>query len=117
MKPENRTSKLLLVHPHRFPLWNAPAWVGERLHAEFPEVAVVQLATYDRLADEIRDAEIFVGASLRPEQFQQATKLRWIHSPSTAVHHLLFPEVVAGDVILTNGRNVAPELLACGARK
>jgi phosphoglycerate dehydrogenase-like enzyme len=98
--------KLLLVHPHRFPLWNAPDWFGERLQAEFPNVTILQLAVYDSLAEEIADAEIFIGASLRSEQFQEAKKLRWIHSPSTAVHHLLLPEVVASNVILTNGRSV-----------
>lgn len=106
MKPETRNLKLLLVHPHRFPLWNVPAWVSERLRAEFPGVTVVHLPSYDGLSEQIADAEVFVGASLRPEQFQHAKKLRWIHSPSTAVHHLLFPEVAASDVILTNGRTV-----------
>jgi len=98
--------KLLLVHPHDFLLWNAPAWVGERLHAEFPNVNVVQLPSYDGLDKEIPDAEIFVGASLRSEQFQQAKKLHWIHSPSTGVHQLLIPEIVASNVVITNGRTV-----------
>lgn len=98
--------KVLLVHPHRFPLWNAPAGFGERLRTEFPGVTVVQLFAYDRLADEIADTDVYVAASLRPEQFLQAKKLRWLHSPSTAVHHLLIPELVASDVILTNGRTV-----------
>jgi phosphoglycerate dehydrogenase-like enzyme len=106
LKSETRNPKLLLVHPHRFPLWNAPEWLGERLRTEFPGITVVQLPAYDHLSDEIADADIYIGASLRPEQFQQAKKLRWIHSPSTAVHHLLFPEVAASDVVLTNGRTI-----------
>jgi phosphoglycerate dehydrogenase-like enzyme len=55
---------------------------------------------------------VYVAASLRPEQFQQAKKLRWLHSPSTAVHHLLLPEVVKSDVILTNGRTVHGMIVA-----
>ncbi|HZR29787.1 MAG TPA: D-2-hydroxyacid dehydrogenase [Terriglobales bacterium] len=98
--------KLLLVHPHRFPLWNSPTWVGDRLGAEFPNVEVVQLLNYDRMPEEMAGAEIFIGASLRPEQFQQARKLRWIHSPSTGVQQFMFPEIIASDVILTNGRTI-----------
>lgn len=99
-------TKLLLVHPHRYRLWNAPSWVGERLRAEFPAIEVVQLPGYDGMDKEIGDTEIFAGASLRPEQFRRAGRLRWIHSPSTAVHHLLLPEIVASDVVVTNGRTI-----------
>src|SRR5215510_14674275 len=76
------------------------------MQAEFPGVTIVQLSNYDRISEEMADADAYVAASLRPEQFQQAKKLRWLHSPSTAVHHLLLPEVVASNVVLTNGRTV-----------
>jgi phosphoglycerate dehydrogenase-like enzyme len=106
LKPETRNLKLLLVHPHRFPLWNAPTWVGDRLRADFPGVEVVQLLDYDRVTEEIADAEVLVAASLRPEQFQQAEKLRWIHSPSTGVQQFMLPEVIASSVVITNGRTI-----------
>ncbi|HEX6845097.1 MAG TPA: D-2-hydroxyacid dehydrogenase [Actinomycetota bacterium] len=35
-----------------------------------------------------------------------ATRLRWIQSPSDGVDRLLFPELVASDVIVTNSRGV-----------
>src|SRR5216684_6443070 len=95
--------KLLLVHPHRFPLWNAPTWIADRLRSEFPGLEVVQLFDYDRINEEFADAEIFVGGSLRPKQFQRAQKLRWIHSPSTGVNQFMLPEVIASDVVITNG--------------
>jgi phosphoglycerate dehydrogenase-like enzyme len=112
VKPETRKLKLLLIHPHRFPLWNAPSWFGERMQAEFPGVTVVQLSAYDRIFEEIADADAYVAASLRPEQFEEAKKLRWLHSPSTAVHHLLLPEVVESNVVLTNGRSVHGMIVA-----
>jgi phosphoglycerate dehydrogenase-like enzyme len=105
-KLETRNLKLLLVHPHRFPLWNTPTWVGDRLGADFPSVEVVQLLDYDRVLEEILSVEIFIGTSLRAEQFQQAKKLRWIHSPSTGVQQFMLPEIIASDVILTNGRTI-----------
>ena len=52
----------------------------------------------------LREAEIIITWSLRPEQFTLAKNLRWIHSPAAAVHQLMFPELVWSDVVLTNAR-------------
>jgi phosphoglycerate dehydrogenase-like enzyme len=104
--------KLLIVLHHRFDLWNAPPGFAERLHNAFPQVKVVHLPDYDRLEDEIGDAEILVTWSLRPQQFTAAKNLRWIHSPAAAVHQLMFPELVDSDVVLTNARQVHGPVVA-----
>jgi phosphoglycerate dehydrogenase-like enzyme len=44
--------------------------------------------------------------------FTHATHLRWIHSLSTGVEKILFPELVASPVILTNARGVFKRSLA-----
>jgi phosphoglycerate dehydrogenase-like enzyme len=93
-------------------LWNAPAWFSEKLLASFPEVKVVHLSSYEGIEAELRDAEILIAWSLRPEQFKVATKLRWLHSPAAAVHQLIFPELVTSDVILTNARDVHGPVVA-----
>jgi D-2-hydroxyacid dehydrogenase (NADP+) len=98
--------KLLIVLHHRFDLWNAPPWFVERLESEFPGLKITQLADYDRLEDEIRDAEIVIAWSIHPAQLKPAQKLRWIHSPAAAVHQLMFPELIHSDVMLTNAREV-----------
>src|SRR5277367_3361555 len=104
--------KLLIVVHHRLDLWNVPAWVGERLVAEFPQVQVVLRDTYEGIDPDLRDAEIIFTISLRPEQFAVTRKLRWIHAPSAAVHQLLFPELVNSDVVLTNSREVHGPVVA-----
>jgi phosphoglycerate dehydrogenase-like enzyme len=104
--------KLLIVVHHPFDLWNAPPWFGERLGAEFPPVAVVQLPDYRGIDSEIPDAEIMIGWSIRPEQVAAAKKLRWIHSPAAAVHQLIFPELVNSDIVLTNAREVHGSVVA-----
>lgn len=104
--------KLLIVTYHRLDLWIAPAWFSERLRGEFPELQVVQLNSYENVEQEIADAEIMFGISLRPEQFLAARKLRWIHSQAAAVHQFLFPELVNSDVILTNARDVHGPVVA-----
>src|SRR2546429_5574630 len=104
--------KLLIILHHRFTMWKAPEWFSERLRKEFPQLEVVHLSSYNGLEDHLRDAEIAIAWSLRPEQFKIASKLRWIHSPAAAVHQLIFPELVNSDVILTNSSQVHGPVVA-----
>jgi phosphoglycerate dehydrogenase-like enzyme len=107
-----RCMKLLIVLHHRFDLWNAPDWFAERLQKDFPGLQITHLSNYDRITEKIADAEIVMAWSIRPEQLQTARKLRWIHSPAAAVHQLMFPELIASDVILTNAREVHGPVVA-----
>jgi len=104
--------KLLIVVHHRFDLWNVPVWFGERLASEFPQLQVVQRNSYQSVEDHLRDAEVIFTISLRPEQFASAHNLRWIHAPTAAVHQLLFPELTASEVVLTNSREVHGPVVA-----
>ena len=79
---------------------------------EFPQLETVHLPDYNRVDEEIVDAEILVAWSLRPEQVAAARKLRWIHSPAAAVHQLIFPELVNSAIILTNARDVHGPVVA-----
>jgi phosphoglycerate dehydrogenase-like enzyme len=104
--------KLVVVLYHRFELWRAPEWLANRLVKDFPQLEVVNRPTYEGIDEHIRDAEIIIGWSLRPQQLASARNLRWIHSPAAAVHQLLFPELVNKDVMLTNGRDVNGPVVA-----
>lgn len=104
--------KILIVHYHRFELWHAPAWLRQRLQQAYPDFIVDQLQSYDRVPEEIVDADVFIGWSLRPEQFRIAKKLKWIHSPAAAVHQLMYPELINSNVILTNASGVHGPVVA-----
>jgi len=104
--------KILIVHYHRFELWHAPLWLRQKLQEAFPEFIVVQLQNYDRVPEEIADTDVFIGWSLRPEQFLIAKKLKWIHSPAAAVHQLMYPELVNSSVIVTNSTGVHGPVVA-----
>ena len=105
------TNLVIAVH-HFFDQWNAPEWFSERLRADFPRLTVVQLPDYKRLDAEIRDAEILIAWSVRPEQIKAATRLRWVHSPAAAVHQLMFPELIESGIVLTNAREVHGPVVA-----
>src|SRR5262245_46542106 len=104
--------KILIVHYHPFELWHAPSWIRERLQKEFPGVRVVQLENYDLVPEEIADTDVFIGWSVRPQQFVAAKKLKWIHSPAAAVHQLMFPELINSDVTVTNSSRVHGPVVA-----
>ena len=98
--------KVVVVTQYHFSLWNAPQSFMDSLRREFPDIEFVYRPNYDNIEEYIADAEIIVAASLRPEQFLAAKKLRWIYSTAAAVHQLMFPELVNSDVILTNASEV-----------
>ena len=102
---------LLLVH-HRFDLWKLPPWFGERLAQQFPGLQIAHRDSYERIEAELRDAEVVFTISVRPEQFVAARSLRWIHTPSAAVHQMLFPELINSPVTLTNSREVHGPVVA-----
>jgi phosphoglycerate dehydrogenase-like enzyme len=104
--------KVLLVVHHRFDLWRLPPWFGPRLAQQYPSLQIAQRDSYEGIETELRDAEVVFTISLRPEQFAAARTLRWIHTPSAAVHQMLFPELINSSVILTNSREVHGPVVA-----
>ena len=108
----SRAFKLVICVRHPFELWTAPAWFSERLREEFPRLQIAHLPDYKTLTVEIRDAEVFVGWSLRAEQVAAAKQLRWVHSTAAAIHQLLSPELVASQIVLTNSTQVHGPVVA-----
>lgn len=104
--------KLLIVVQHRLALWNVPAWFGEQLAADFPQLQIAIHNRYEGIEGDLRDAEIIFTLSLRPDQFALCRNLHWIHSPSAAVHQFMFPELINSDVVLTNSTEVHGPVVA-----
>jgi D-2-hydroxyacid dehydrogenase (NADP+) len=78
----------------------------EQIRARWPEMRVVHLPRYDRILDELPDSDIFVGFSLRPEQFALARKLKWLHSTAAGVGQLMYPELQKSGIEVTNASGV-----------
>lgn len=65
----------------------------------------------------IADAEVYLGFGMPRPLWSAARELRWIQSASAGVASLLFPEMLASDVALTNsaviyGESIADHVLA-----
>jgi phosphoglycerate dehydrogenase-like enzyme len=99
-------TKLLVCVWHAFSLWNPTPEMPERIRARWPEMRVVHLPRYDRILDELPDSDVFVGFSLRPEQFALARKLKWLHSTAAGVGQLMYPELQKSGIEVTNASGV-----------
>jgi len=88
------------------PIWNLPTGVLEGLARDFRDVrfeAPADEAAADRLLPE---ADVVWGWAVRPANFARAGRLRWIQVSAASVHGLLFPELIASAVVVTNGRGL-----------
>jgi len=76
------------------------------IRERWPEMRIVRLPNYDGLDAELPDTDIFVGFSLRPEQFRHARKLKWLHSTAAGVGQLMYPELRRSGIEVTNASGV-----------
>jgi D-2-hydroxyacid dehydrogenase (NADP+) len=106
----NRTNpaetKLVICVWHPFTEWRPKPLMSEAIRRRWPQMRVVHLPDYDRLAEELPDTGIFVGYSLRAKQLKDAKELRWIHSTAAGVAQLMYPELRDSGILVTNPRGI-----------
>src|SRR5437588_5584271 len=95
-------TKLVICVWHPFTEWRPKPAMAEAIRKLWPEMRVLHLPNYDRLGEELPDADIFVGYSLHAEQLKAAKKLKWIHSTAAGVTQLMYPELRDSGIIVTN---------------
>ena len=69
-------------------------------------------ASNPRLIGAMQDAEIYFGFGLPRPLFLAANKLRWVQSASAGVASLLYPEMMASDVVITNSAVIMGDPIA-----
>jgi phosphoglycerate dehydrogenase-like enzyme len=104
--------KVLLATYTPVAAWNMPDAYVERLRREFPEHTFVRAYSDAEALERIPDAEVAFGARFTPDHLAAARRLRWIHSPAAGVGNLMFPEMVASPVQLTNNRGNSSATIA-----
>src|ERR1700747_3088772 len=95
-------TKLVICVWHLFTEWRPKPAMAEAIRKRGPEMRVLHLPNYDQLPAELPDTDIFVGYSLRPEQWKAAKKLKWIHSTAAGVAQLMYPELRDSGILVTN---------------
>jgi phosphoglycerate dehydrogenase-like enzyme len=110
--PTPADTKLVISSYHRFTLWRSPPELAAAVRQRWPEMRVMDLPHYDRIAAELADTDIFVGLMLRPEQLRLATRLKWVHTTSAGVGQLMYPEFRSSGIVLTNASGVHAPVMA-----
>lgn len=76
----------------------------------------VRYTTEEHLADVLPGAEVLFAWDFRStalhDAWPAADRLRWVHAASAGVNHLLTPELIASEVVLTNSRGIFDEPMA-----
>jgi phosphoglycerate dehydrogenase-like enzyme len=83
--------------------------VVHQLEQISPQITVIR--GDDRYTAELPAADVVYGPITPPES-ASAKRLRWIQAASVGVDHILSPELVAGDVLLTNTRGCSSSVIA-----
>ena len=87
-----------------FACWCIPDAEVDALRRMFPQHTFVRADSDDEALERIADADVVYGSRVTREQFAAAPRLRWIHSPAAGIGGMLFPEMVASPVVMTNSR-------------
>ena len=95
----------------------APAWVlprpfVEQLRRDFPEHTFLEAWDRDTLRRLLPEADVAFTPFVDADIFDTATRLCWVQSPAVGVGSLMFPALLASDVVLTSARGVRARSIA-----
>jgi len=103
--------KILVAIYSSFPVWNIPESYVDTLRHAFPAHTFLYAATEAEALARIPDADVLFAGQLDRRQFAAAAALRWIHSPAAGVGGMLFPEMVASPILITNSRGMSADTI------
>ena len=114
MSPPSSNDRVSVLEWVRSPIgmWNLPRELVSKLAADVAEVNVMSPATREEAEALLPEADAVLGFIVRPENLARARRLRWIHSTAAGVTGMLFPELVASDVVVTNARGLHADAMA-----
>jgi phosphoglycerate dehydrogenase-like enzyme len=94
------------------PSWTLPPAEVRRLQQLFPCLTVTDAPSRADRLRELPDADVAFLSRLQADEFAAAARLRWIQSPAAGVAGLLFPDLRASPVVLTNARGIHGDAMA-----
>jgi len=93
-------------------MWTIPGEQVERLRALFPAHTILHARDDAEVAPMIAEADVLFSSHVHRHQLAAAARLRWIHSPAAGVGNMLYPEMVASPVVMTNSRGLSADVIA-----
>jgi phosphoglycerate dehydrogenase-like enzyme len=89
-----------------------PDAAHRQLFDQFPEHTFIRANDDAEALAGIVDADVVFGGSVKPHQLAVARHLKWVHSPAAGLMGMLFPEMIASDVRMTNSRGNSTRSIA-----
>jgi len=102
---------LVCIHS-RIAMWNIPAPHVERLCRAFPSHTFLHALDDERALALLPESDVAFMGQITRAQLAAARQLRWIHSPAAGVGGMLFPEMLASPVVITNSRGMSADTIA-----
>jgi D-2-hydroxyacid dehydrogenase (NADP+) len=95
----------------------APAWVMPRqfvdqLRRDFPQHRFIEAWDRETLRRALPEADVAFTPFVDRDLFASLTRLRWVQSPAVGVGGLMYPEMLASDVVLTSARGIRARAIA-----
>jgi phosphoglycerate dehydrogenase-like enzyme len=95
-----------------FAAWNIPASHVARLRDMFPHHTFLHATTGQQALELMPRAHVAFMSEVRPDQFDAAQVLEWIHSPAAGIGGMLFPALVDAPVVMSNSRGISAGTIA-----
>jgi len=93
-------------------IWVMPRRFVDRLRADFPQHTFLDAWDRDALRRLLPQADVAFTPFVDRDIFPLLARLRWVQSPAVGVGSLMFPELLASDVVVTSARGVRARAMA-----
>ncbi len=93
-------------------IWVIPQHFVDRLRRDFPQHNVLEAWDRDAIRRLLPEADIAFTPFVDRDVFPSATRLRWVQSPAVGVGSLMFPDLLASDVVITSARGIRARAIA-----
>ena len=95
----------------------APGWVMPRrfvddIRRDFPQHTFSEAWDRDTLRRLLPEADAVFTPFVDRDVFPSASRLRWVQSPAVGVGNLMFPELLASEVVITSARGIRARSIA-----
>jgi len=92
--------------------WIIPRASVETLRRAFPQHTFLEAWDRETVRRWLPDADVAFTPFVDRDLFASLTRLRWVQSPAVGVGHLLYPEMIASPVAITNARGIRARAIA-----
>ena len=93
-------------------IWVMPRRLVDDLRRAFPQHSFLDAWDRDTLRRLLPQADAAFTPFVDRDIFPSATRLRWVQSPAVGVGGLMYPELLASDVVITSARGIRARAMA-----